>query len=710
MRIGLRAVAISNVTLVTTSKKSNETPRAVSPNDDTVVPTPEWSTINPKVLDDPNARRRLRRWARRLSRVAFDGEEFSHISAIRAGVRDDAASLRAVVQPAFLFTASVLCDLRAQGWHLRVDRGGIHVAGPTPERESAPERKAQVKAMHLLERDAQLRAPATRAFINNMERRRLGPRGWCSIFSLMRDGRDLANRLFAAAELPRGNERERALEGCIDPYVQIVEPADTCQLTGLRLMDIWRYFRHTWTTFYQSTPGRKIWFLIRDRAAEFHPVIGIGALGSSIVQLGPRDRWIGWSGPEFIQHLRSSPTRKWAQWLEDALEGLLEGVYMEDFLREGLLTLADLAEPTTTVVDSLRAVSAEARRIHHLYPNRDQHKAGLGGDDAVDWKARAEMQLFRSKRALALSELLDARRKLRAGGFHDTSTESLSAVLTDREAVGAVQLVLRYMKASHVGVDMMDITICGAIAPYNTLLGGKLVAMLMASPDVIAAYNARYKSTPSVIASSMAGRAVRRKPALVFLGTTSLYDVASSQYNRLRVPAEEVGGRAGGRLEYVNLGRTVGFGSYQFSQQTMAALEVLLARSRRGRQVNSIFGEGVNPKLRKVRAALELAGLRSDLFLRHGSPRIVYGVALAENTRDVLLGRASRARYIVPLRPEGTVAIVAFWRRRWLSPRVERPDVLECVASHDLTYPVRHGARVLLPGVEDDEGPLFSAL
>jgi hypothetical protein len=31
-------------------------------------------------------------------------------------------------------------------------------------------------------------------------------------------------------------------------------------------MDIWRYFRHTWTYQYTSVPGRTMMFLVRDQA------------------------------------------------------------------------------------------------------------------------------------------------------------------------------------------------------------------------------------------------------------------------------------------------------------------------------------------------------------------------------------------------------------------------------------------------------------
>jgi hypothetical protein len=85
-----------------------------------------------------------------------------------------------------------------------------------------------------------------------------------------------------------------------------------------------------------------------------------------------------------------------------------------------------------------------------------------------------------------------------------------------------------------VGNAIADLTVCGAVAPYNELLGGKLVAMLMASPEVREEYHRRYSSTPSIIASSMAGKPVRRPLDLVFISTTSLYGQRPNQYDRSR--------------------------------------------------------------------------------------------------------------------------------------------------------------------------------
>ncbi len=668
-----------------------------------------WIPFEPEVLADAGARKIVRDCARALGE-ATETMTARGVAAIRAAHARRCGDLPADVGLLASLCCSILCDLRGQGWAIRARGRRVEIAPPQHEDSSAEDRKAHVRAAHLLERDAQLLHPATRRFIRLMERRRFHRGNWCSIFSLMRDGRDLAAQLRRVAAIPAGPARNEALRQVIDPYVQVVSPDDVCEFTGLRLSDVWRYFRHTWTTSYHSTPGRKVWFLVRDRAAPNHPVIGIGALGSAVVQLTPRDRWIGWTPSEFLERLRAAPTVRWARWLDGSLSRLFDAIYIHDLVSDGIVDRVALRRPTKDQIARLRQFAAEERRLHHLYPRRQAHKAAASGGAKTDWVAEARSHLFRSKRASALADLLEARRRLLSAGFTRPTAADLKRALGARVAHRAIATVLRYVKGMHVGVDMMDITVCGAVAPYNALLGGKLIALVMASPDVVAAYARRYRSSVSVIASAMAGRAVRRRPNLVLLGTTSLYDVAPAQYNRLRMPASLAGGREGDELAFIKLGRTVGFGSYHFSRETMAILELVLARRHRGRPVNSIFGEGVNPKLRKVRSALDLLGMSSDALLQHHTRRVIYAVPLARNFRDVLLGLSARPTPIIPQTRAAMEAVIDFWRNRWLANRIEREESLVAAASHSLAYPVRHGARVALPPVPGEEGPLFAAL
>ena len=58
-----------------------------------------------------------------------------------------------------------------------------------------------------------------------------------------------------------------------------------------------------------------------------------------------------------------------------------------------------------------------------------------------------------------------------------------------------------------------------------------------------------------------------QSPDLVLLGTTSLHGSGSSQYNRVRIPASAVGGRADSSLMYHKVDLSVGFGTYDLVQK-----------------------------------------------------------------------------------------------------------------------------------------------
>jgi hypothetical protein len=611
-----------------------------------------------------------------------------------------------------LFVKSVLLDLLAVGWEIRMSGADVLITLPLSyQNKSLHASKETVRLGHLAGRDAQLREESVAEFIKGMERRRLNRNGWHSIYSLMRDGRELSEKLFKANAIKGQEERFEELGKVISPYVQFVEGDNTCEHTGLRLGDVWRYFRHTWVNEYKSLPGRSTMILIRDAACRNHPVIGIAALGSSMVQLSVRDKWVGWDSETFVEQLRTHPSAKLAKWLVDSLEGLIEGIYIDDLVKEGLLTTRDLQHPTASVIDKLRQESELAKKDHREDPQTDIHKRqkGEAGKD-VNWIDSATSSLFRMKRCQSLARLLSIRRVLQDSGLLSGTKGELDGALKAVKAVSAIGQLVRMIKAEHVGVDIMDITVCGAIAPYNLLLGGKLVCMLLISPEVTQHYSKKYQDQASLIASSMKGRAVVRKPNLVLLGTTSLYGSGSSQYNRVKIPAEEVGGRTGEFVCYFSVGHTEGFGTYHFSKETITLGSILTSRRQEGIRVNSIFGEGVNPLLRKIRDALDHVGLPSDPLLWHGNRRETYAVALARNFREVLLGIDKNPNYIIPQTKAGgrTRSIADYWRRRWLSPRIDRPGILEGVAKHTLIYPITHGAQVPRSFETEEVGALFA--
>ena len=269
--------------------------------------------------------------------------------------------------------------------------------------------------------------------------------------------------------------------------------------------------------------------------------------------------------------------------------------------------------------------------------------------------------------------------------------------------------VIRRAKAETVGTEIADITVCGAIAPYTHLLGGKLIAGLLASPTMVRAYHEKYRKKPSEIASSVAGRSIVRSANLVYLGTTSLYGAGSSQYNRIKIPAHVLDSSSD--LKFVALGRSRSFGTSHLSQKAVLALADLAEQAQGGARVKSIFGEGASPKLRKVREGMDLLGWPSEELLRHRRERIIYGVELAAAPGDYLLRRRKRPEHLFDLDLEDDVArIASWWRVRWMAERSRREGIVDAVSQHTVQRPVRHGARVKMPSPYASEDDLPGAL
>ena len=440
--------------------------------------------------------------------------------------------------------------------------------------------------------------------------------------------------------------------------------------------------------------------------------MGIGAIGSPIVQIRERDVWIGWHAEAFLESVTAAPTAELGRWLYKIVNCAIDELFHDDFLEAQIINRHDLREPRSNVIAHLKLHSEEQRALHHRFARSRELKGWVNdgtGKDESRWRKRALTHLFRSKRALSLAEMLRARRVLRAYLGECPTVESVRALLKSSEGRQVVRRVLRKAKANRIGIAMADLTVCGAVAPYGQILGGKLVSMLAAGPEVIAAYRDRYAEQESEIASSMAGRSVVRPSQLVLLGTTSLYGVGSSQYNRLRMPAEVVGGCSGEYLEYRYIGKSEAYGTSHFSADTVEALVALVQQTSNGQRVNSIFGEGVSPKFRKIREGLEALGLSGDELLQHGRQRIVYGVPFVRNLREFLVGMDDEPDYLVGLEnPErGTAAIVEWWINRWLSQRIMNDEVLSRLDEHTLVRPIRHGARVVLPRVDGGQESLF---
>lgn len=579
----------------------------------------------------------------------------------------------------YLASLRVLRDLSLQGWVAGTDDDGVYVLPPSfnAAGEDPSEAKSDLRNSFRFALADQLLTPSVEAFVRRMEER-----GIAAVFA---DGPELSSRLEQARA-----SGDAAL--AVRPALELVEGDARDPVTGLRLQDIWRYARLQWSIPYQSTPGRNLHYLVRDEAGPNRPVIGIAALGNAILGLNQRDDALGWSFRALTRRLNESTQaeqRKLARHLVAFARVEVDRIYARDF-KLSRLTIAEkihYLERVEAAADTARKVAlseaGDERTAEYELIRQAHNVVQDGRPDDVNWVKVAKTQLYRRKRAANLADTLRAVDVFERAGL-DNNPLALCELVWTEEGRRAVEIVLRRIKQQAIAENVMEIITCGAVAPYQQVLGGKLVAMLMTSPQVVADVRKRYSGRVSLIASGMAGRAMVRTPALSLLTTSSLYALGSAQYNRIRVPGDIAGTGGTGDIRYKRVGSTDSFGTVQFASDTTDTLAAAarLANSKR-RLVNHLFGEGMSPKLRSLRLGIDALGLSPDEYLRHHSPRLLYAVPLVSNSDDVMLGLTRRPRYILPASGGSvtTAAIARYWFERWVQPRLDRPDTIERVRS-----------------------------
>lgn len=560
----------------------------------------------------------------------------------------------------------VLRDLHVQGWTFQTDDEGLLLKAPGTKTSSDPEiEKETIRRSFAFARNAQLSQPSVTRFIRRLERR--------GIRALFADGPELAERL-----------RTHGAAG-VQPELELIEQSARDSNTGLLLQDIWRYARHSWSIPYQSTPGRNMFYLVRDGAAEGRPLIGIAALGNTVLGLAQRDHYAGWSASGLRTHWSKLSDRDRCRLAERILEAVEEGIeetYSDDIWPDG-----SPGNWRTALAEAERIESAAAGERVELLSDHDDgrdeeylsiraaHTAAQQGDPgSVDWQALAETALYRRKRASTLADLIRARGILTDLGA--PNPETVEKALETEEGVRALETALRRIKQRVIASSVMELITCGAIPPYRDLLGGKLVALLMLSRTVANDYERKYSGQVSLIASGLAARPVVRPARLAWLTTSSLYAHGSSQYNRLKLSLTS------GELSYERIGVSQSFGTVHFAPDTVIALGQIarLADANR-RRINNLFGEGTSPKLRLVRAGLDTLGLDSSVFLRHHSPRLLYGASLCSNLPELLIGITEEPEYVLPPGRASTTILIDHWRERWLARRLEREGFLTRVAA-----------------------------
>lgn len=178
----------------------------------------------------------------------------------------------------YVAVLNVLADLCQQGWQLEVYDSKLYLKMSA---QSSVD-KEYIRFRLSSEKKAQFQEPSVQRFIEKMEQEKTYNGMPVSIKSLVGNCELLIHKIQA-------NE-----DPIVEPYIQLVTHSKD-EHTGYWLSDIWRYFRYTWSIPYKTMPGRNLFYLVRDASQPSHPVIGIFALGNSVLNLTVRDDEIGWT-------------------------------------------------------------------------------------------------------------------------------------------------------------------------------------------------------------------------------------------------------------------------------------------------------------------------------------------------------------------------------------------------------------------------------
>lgn len=587
-------------------------------------------------------------------------------------------------------TCSILADLVDQGWRVFEERQQIFIQSPPMiyhKQEDIKSAKARFRESLYRSSNRQIAAPSVNAFIEKMEVEKDFEGREVSVLSLIEDGAEFSEQLREISVMGK-DEALKTLQQNIKPFIQVCSDKDRCSKTGLRLLDVWRYYRYTWSLEYNSVPGRTVRVLIRNKAKKNWPIIGIAMIASPAANMYARDSWIGWRTDDLISKIISGEwePRQIAKSLLSVLRDSIGNIREDDLIEKNEIenpTISTffkleqiIAKATSDRASDLQAQTSGNLAEDRLVDIRDYKSKDQRTFTDEDWRSLSATSLFTKKRAEQLLPLLKTLDYLKRADFETDPSSALMETLVSSKGRRHISFALNEIRKLKLSSEIADISVCGAISPYNEILGGKLVTLIMASQEVREAYKKRYSNQPSEIASQIAGRKLVRNSELKVVTTTSLYGVGSSQYNRLKLSAENHS-HLKNDVKWEELAMSEGFSVTHVSFETVERMRALAKKVYGRRRINSVFGEGSSPRTRQIRSGLNLIGISDEGPLTHAVGRRVYACELYPGARRTLIGLTGNSR---KLRSHSIKDLTKAWLERWVLNRIKREETLEAIS------------------------------
>lgn len=575
---------------------------------------------------------------------------------------------------------SLIKDLVTAGWKLILERNQKILIYPPDSlyisNKDILQSKQKLRESHLARKNEQLNDEHIINFVSQMEKKRPVGNEKKSVLDLVDNGSELAIILSGLKDL-KDEALETSLKEVVKPELELCIEDKKCSITNLKLTDIWKYFRLTWSTELKSNTGRSLPILIRNKARPNKPVIGITQLSNAVINLTTRDNIIGWNSIDSLMKIISDgdiSIEEISKRVVNQLNKSIRDIRYDDFdLSESHIKNPD-EKFLKFLKEKLNTFERELEIDRKAPRSQKVRKTFYKVDGSEDWERMSETPLFKVKRLRHLKELLEVRLYFKSLDIIKSPYSAFTTILKSKKGKILFKRALNEVKTYVNSSQIIDLSVCGAISPYSELLGGKLVTLLMTSKELRDLYKLRYKSYVSIISSKTAGKKIIRPSEIIALTTTSLYGVGSSQYNRLKLYKKNHSKLKENILWEESKELTEGYGTYHIGKKTIYLLRELYRKVSKKRQVNYDYGEGSGALFRQLVGGLRSLNLHQDI-LKHNLKRYFYICKFYGTSFNRLVLGLEEVNDNTPV--SNVQEITEAFIQRWLIKRIRRHKTLE---------------------------------
>ena len=256
---------------------------------------------------------------------------------------------------------------------------------------------------------------------------------------------------------------------------------------------------------YNPANTRRMPLLIRNGAKPNKPVIGITQFVQPFFNNTGRNEYLHWdnyfSVMKLIRDKILSPDEV-VEAFKNILEDMLKEIRFDDLID----SKKEITNPDQKTIDKFKKLALHFSEKEKTDKKRqldlkNKNKQKQIKSKETSYLEKSETNKYRKKRSTHLSKILFAKKIFKEYGLYKNSKKGLSALFQMPDGQRAINIALFYLRIKIYSTQAVDLNVCGSIAPYNELLGGKLVTLLMGSKEVMENYDNYYKKYESIISS-----------------------------------------------------------------------------------------------------------------------------------------------------------------------------------------------------------------